>query len=46
LDEVFLPIPKNKKLKGLLSTEIEKIITARIDARMTITKLSKEILEQ
>lgn len=43
LDEVFIPIPKSVELRNTLSQEIYKVISTRINARKTISKLTTQI---
>ncbi len=45
INEVYLPIPKSKKLKAAFNGAIESVINSRIDARKGISKLAKDIIK-
>ncbi len=42
IDEVYLPIPKNKETREAISKTIQAVITSRIQARADISGLSNE----
>ncbi|MDO6711174.1 hypothetical protein Q4567_10610 [Aliiglaciecola sp. 2_MG-2023] len=43
LKEVYLPIPKSAEVRQQLSSKIKSIVEDRIDSRVNISKLAKEI---
>jgi len=43
IEEVILPVPRSKKVRETISSAIEQVITSRIQARATISKLAAGI---